>query len=279
MTRALQHLAEVAGDYDAIVLDQWGVLHDGSVPYPNAVSALRTLKGTGHRLAVLSNSGKRAAPNAARIAGIGFPEGLFDVVMTSGEALWRDCQSGRVPEARFYPIERAPGDAAAWAEGLDLHLVSDLSDAEAILLMGLPDGSTEDDWSSVMGSALTRGLPVYCSNPDKASPRAGGQTVVSPGALAHAYAAKGGVVTFYGKPHRPIFEAVAEALGSQRLLMVGDSLEHDITGAAGAGWDSLFVEGGLYAARFDRSDRDAALRALIAETGHPAPTYRIEDLR
>jgi ribonucleotide monophosphatase NagD (HAD superfamily) len=68
MTRWLSHLAEIADRYDAIVLDQWGVLHDGTRPYPGAVMALEQMKAGRARLAVLSNSGKRAAPNLTRIA-------------------------------------------------------------------------------------------------------------------------------------------------------------------------------------------------------------------
>ena len=40
MTRAIASILEVAREYDAVVLDQWGVLHDGSEPYPGAVTAL-----------------------------------------------------------------------------------------------------------------------------------------------------------------------------------------------------------------------------------------------
>ncbi|MEM9212525.1 MAG: TIGR01459 family HAD-type hydrolase, partial [Pseudomonadota bacterium] len=107
MTRALQSLTEIASDYDAIVFDQWGVLHDGTKPYPKAVRTLETLKTSGVRMAVLSNSGKRAAPNADRIVGMGFAPQLFETVMTSGEALWRDVKSSTVPAGLFYPIERS----------------------------------------------------------------------------------------------------------------------------------------------------------------------------
>lgn len=279
MTRAISSLRAVASEYDAIVLDQWGVLHDGTTPYPGAVAALQRLKAEGHRLAVLSNSGKRAAPNAKRIASMGFPETLFDVVMTSGEALWVDIQAGRVPERCFLPIERAPGDAALWAEGLELTLVNAADEAEAILLMGLPDEGDPTAAQHVLDHASAQGLTVYCSNPDKASPRAGGQTVVSPGALAHAHRDNGGHVIFYGKPHRAIFQALETALNTGKLLMVGDSLEHDIAGAHGAGWDSLLIQDGLYQADFQNADGDAALARLMAEKSAPAPTYRTEVLQ
>ena len=56
---------------------------------------------------------------------------------------------------------------------------------------------------------------------------------------------------WYGKPHRPVFDAVARAMGTDRLLMVGDSPEHDVAGGASAGWATCLVMGGLHAARLE----------------------------
>ena len=277
VTQPIETLSEIAGDYDAIVLDQWGVLHDGATPYAGAVACLEGLAGAGHRLAVLSNSGKRSAPNALRIAQMGFAPSLFAEVMTSGEALWRDAASGNITAKRLFPIEREAGDAVAWAKGLDVSLCKDVDEAEAVLLMGVPDGATLADWQGVLDQARSRDLPVYCSNPDRASPRPGG-LVVSPGTLAFAYQDMGGAVTFYGKPHRPVFDALSHALGSSRLLMVGDSLEHDIAGAQSAGWDSLLIEGGLYARDFASGPAEDVLDRLVAEKRCQPPTYRLKVL-
>ncbi len=278
----LDSLAQIAARYDAVVLDQWGVLHDGSAPYDAAPGCLAALKAAGTRLAVLSNSGKRGAPNAARIAAMGFGADLFDTVMTSGEALWQDIASGRVPAGRLCPIERDRGDAAAWARGLAVTLTDSAAVADAILLMGLPDGAVQAPFASLLATALARGIPVLCTNPDRASPRAGGITVASPGALAHAHAAAGGTVAFYGKPHLPVFRAVEAAmdLSGGRILMVGDSLEHDIAGAKAAGWDAVLVTGGLHAAAFDGPAPQAETLARLAKAeGAPLPDYILPELR
>jgi len=250
------------------------VLHDGTTPYPDAIAAIETLAGNGARLCVLSNSGKRAGPNLARIADMGFRADAFEEVMTSGEALWRDIDAGRINATRFYAIERSEGDAADWAEGLTIDLGT-LDQADAVLLMGLPDGSVLGDWDDTLGQIHALGLTVYCSNPDIASPRGGGQLVVSPGALAQAYAARGGDVVYYGKPHRPIFHSLEIAMGSNRLLMVGDSLEHDIAGAHGAGWDSVLIQGGLYAQKFAQDPGRTVLAKLCSEKSVPPPSFRI----
>lgn len=278
MTQVIETLQDIASDYDAIVFDQWGVLHNGTSAYAGAVAAIAALADAKPRIGVLSNSGKRAAPNLARIAQMGFAPSAFDHVMTSGEALWRDMADGVIAERCFYPVERSAGDAAAWAQGLDITLTQDASDADAILLMGLPDGATLEGWSEHLGRWLERDLPVYCSNPDRKSPRAAG-LVISPGALAFDYADRGGNSVFYGKPHLPIFRALEGVFGTGRILMVGDSLEHDIAGAQTAGWDSLLVEGGLYADAFRDADGPAALDRLVTAQGIAPPTYRIKEVR
>ena len=278
MTEALDSLTGIAGQFGAIVLDQWGVLHDGSTPYPGVPDRLAALAAGGARLAVLSNSGKRAAPNAARITAMGFAPDLFDCVMTSGEALWQEIATGNVAARAVYPITRGPGDAEAWAEGLRLDLVDRIDAAEAVLLMGLPDEGPGEA-HAILETARSRGLPVFCTNPDRASPRAGGAQVISPGALAHDLADAGGDVRFYGKPHAPVFRAVETALGlpPEKLLMIGDSLEHDIAGAAGAGWSTLFIRGGLHAEAF-AAGRPVlpALSDLVTAHGTPSPTYTLD---
>jgi HAD superfamily hydrolase (TIGR01459 family) len=280
VTARIARLTEIAPRFGTVVLDQSGVLHDGTRPYPGALAAVAALRAAGLRLAVLSNSGKRAGPNAARIAAMGFDVGSFEVVMTSGEALWQDIAAGHVTARCLWPIERAPGDAAEWAAGLGVTLTDRLAAADAILLMGLPDGADPADHNATLAEARTRGLPVLCTNPDRASPRGGGLNVASPGALAHAHAAAGGDVRFYGKPHLPVFRAIEAALGlpSGRLLMVGDSLEHDIAGATAAGWASAFVEGGLHAARFAQGDPGAVLSRLAAIEGVPNPDFSLPEL-
>ena len=274
--RRIDSLLEVAGRYDAVVLDQWGVLHDGTRPYPGAVAAVEALAGAGHRLAVLSNSGKRSEVNRARIAGMGFPADLFETVMTSGEALWRDMAGGRVLSRAPFVVADGPANAAAWAEGLPLTLAASPDEADAVVVMGLDDARANDARTAIR-AGVDRGLPVICSNPDLGSPRAGGRIAVSPGALAREAERAGAHVVWYGKPHRPVFDACARALDAACLLMVGDSPAHDVAGARGAGWDAALVAGGLHADRLLGATLEAA-RRLGDEHGAPAADYLIDTL-
>lgn len=277
MVQVLESIDAIADQFDAIVLDQWGVLHDGSAPYPAALLTLGRLQR--RRVAVLSNSGKRAAPNAARIAAMGFDTGQFHTVMTSGEALWQ-LFADAAPHKTLYPIEGKAGDAAVWANGLGVVFTDDVQKADAILVMGLPDGSGDSDYAPVLAEARDRALPLYCSNPDMTSPRGGGAYVMSPGVLAAIYAKSGGEVHLFGKPNLPVFKAMQAALGcaADRILMVGDSLHHDIKGAQDAGWASLLIHGGIHAPDIG-SDPQADILRLAAGAHISPPDFSLPDLR
>jgi ribonucleotide monophosphatase NagD (HAD superfamily) len=90
--------------------------------------------------------------------------------------------------------------------------------------------------------------------------------------IARRYEQLGGAVRYHGKPHPPIYESCFAALGiadRRRVLAIGDSLEHDIAGAARAGIPSAFVAGGIHAAELGISYGEApsarALAALLAD--------------
>ena len=66
-------LSELARRFDVFLVDQFGVLTDGVRLYPGALDALRALRAAGRRVALLSNSGRRASLNAERLAAMGIP--------------------------------------------------------------------------------------------------------------------------------------------------------------------------------------------------------------
>ncbi|MDB3965149.1 TIGR01459 family HAD-type hydrolase [Amylibacter sp.] len=279
MTKIINSISEIVHEYDAIVFDQWGVLHDGKVSFKGAIECLNSLKKSNVKLAVLSNSGKRSQSNAERISMMGFSSTLFETIMTSGEALWTDISSNIINEKKFFPIERDKGDAKLWAGSLDISFEDSVHSAQAILLMGLPDGNDLINWTDILEIALDLNLPLYCSNPDLLSPRPGGKLITAAGVLAHHYRECGGRVVFYGKPHEEIFKKLQNILDSKRILMVGDSLDHDILGGFSAGWDTLLVKCGIHAPEFVRNNDTITLKKIINLKKCKPPTYLIESVK
>ena len=286
----IDSLAEALDSFDVVALDQFGVLHNGSVCYAAAGEAMRMLRARGKEIVILSNSGKRADLNLKRIEKMGLPGETIAQVVTSGEALWQDINESRIrvagrPPKCLYPICGHPDDPQIWASGSAVEIADEINPScDAVLLMGLPDDTGEMDYDTTLRRALEFELPLICSNPDKTSPRVG-RFVMSPGALADRYEAMGGEVLWYGKPHAPVFQAVMRwrpELPPDRFLVVGDSLEHDIAGGQNVGFKTALVRGGIHANDFpDDVDADqihATLRSLAAQRGIQPPDFSLRFL-
>ena len=145
-------------------------------------------------------------------------------------------------------VARGGEDAAL--EGLPLRLAETPAEAALVLIAGRePERVSFAQDVARLGPLAARGVPAFCANPDATMYGENG-AAPGPGALAKAYAAAGGPVTWFGKPHRPIFEAALAALGDPdpgRVLMVGDSPEHDVAGAQAVGCATLLVTEGVQA--------------------------------
>ena len=246
-------MAALAADYDALIVDLWGVVHDGVATYPGARDCLARLRDEGKRVIILSNAPRRAARVVAVLARLGVEEGLYDRVVTSGEAtraaLARRADPWYAALGRAYLFIGTEGDGGL-LDGLDYHAAADAESADFVLNIGPAyDMRGIEDYDGVLRRARARGLPMVCANPDLAVIR-GGRREPCAGELAARYAALGGEVRHQGKPYPLIYEMCFEALGDvdrRRILAVGDSLETDIAGARAAGIDALLVTGGLLA--------------------------------
>lgn len=271
----------IADGFDHVLLDQWGTLHEGQGVFPPARDCVARLRQAGKRVLVLSNSGKRASSNAARLASLGLPADAYDGILTSGEVTWLGLKM-RTREP-FSKLGRscfliARGGDQAIVDGLDLDLVTDIGKADFILLAGLDDALAEPEkWRACLTEAAARGLPMLCANPDLAMFGASG-LIPAPGALARFFETLGGCVSYVGKPHAPIFAAALERLGRldpARVLMIGDSLEHDVAGARQAGMLTLLLRSGV---QRDQARNSASRNRQPAGGNAPMPHWTMHHL-
>ncbi|MCP4385039.1 MAG: HAD hydrolase-like protein, partial [Hyphomicrobiales bacterium] len=159
-------------------------------------------------------------------------------------------------------------------DGIDIGLVDEAA-ADLISCTGLFDDETEtpDDYADALARWKERDIPMLCANPDKIVER-GHKLIWCAGAIAERYEAIGGMVVSLGKPHAPIFDASLERFGTLAgspvtagaILAIGDALETDLRGAAGAGIDALFVTAGIHADSYGpRENPDAGKVAAVLE--------------
>jgi len=282
--RVVNGILEVARDYDAVFLDQFGVIHDGQTPYPKALEAIRKLHESGVKIVILSNSSKRSEHSFAKLRKMGVHvDSIYGIVTSGGIALdvMRKFMSDK-PTANVLHLNWTPTRGSISLSDHNITQIAPLSqskggfrmpnveDIDFILAHGT-DGITAEDGSVQQVPlndlrALCRKIarerpdvPFYCANPDMVTVD-GPQLRVMPGTLASDFEEAGGrYVHRLGKPLPVAYDTAVKLVGiedKRRIIAIGDSVGHDILGAANAGIDSLYIAGGINAERFNIRPED-----------------------
>ncbi len=268
----------LAPHYDGFILDLWGVVHDGVVPFPGVLDCMAHLVGGGKRLVLLSNAPRRADDVVRRIEQIGVPRGLYHGVMSSGEEAWQYLFRRDDP---FYAalgrrcLHICSERDLEIREGLDLDFVANPEEADFILNTGPAEWEdTHEDYAPLLHLARACELPMVCANPDLVVIH-GGRPALCAGAIAEQYKALGGRVRWHGKPYPSVYDsclALLEIADKRRILAIGDSLRTDIAGAERAGIASLLIAGGIHATEFTidgRLDTERIAAAIAGSGTHP----------
>ncbi len=278
-------LLSITPHYSALLVDLWGVIHDGQQLYPNVRETLEQLKQRGTQVIFLSNAPRRAYQAMGRLAELGIERTLYQEMVTSGEVSFHALQERQHP-ALTSDMRRFCFIGAA----RDRHVIEDLSGweetsveaADCLINSGFDDDDPTDDvprYLPLVEAAIARKIPMFCLNPDRIIIKQNGETCPCAGLLADVYEERGGVVYYYGKPYPDVYEtafALLPELPRQRFLMVGDNLETDIPGAAGAGIDSVLITGGVLSIQLQLAPgqlpETEALDGILSHHSH-RPTY------
>jgi HAD superfamily hydrolase (TIGR01459 family) len=269
----IRSLRELAGRYDAVLCDVWGVVHDGRELFPGVVEVLRELRAQGVVVVLLTNGPRPASAITPELEQLGMPRDAWDAIVTSGDAI-------RVELAR-----RSPGpmvligrdtDTALW-EGLGLER-SDVRRARFAAVAGLRTAQeTPAAYAEILREVRGRDLELVCANPD-VRVQLGDRLQWAAGAVAQEYARLGGRVVQAGKPHAAIYQRSREAVEridrrpvpTSRILAIGDGITTDILGANRSGIDSVFIGTGMHGSSLltngylDMARAEDALRAAGA---------------
>ena len=244
-------LAELADEYEVFLLDQFGVLLDGVGAYPGAAVALETLASQGKAVGILTNSGKRAALNAARLERMGFNQEHITAVISSGEAaritLKAMLEKTLAKGSKILVLSR-DNDRSCIA-GLPVCATEDPKAADMVLIAGSRgDEMPLEAYEVLLEDPANRGVPALCTNPDMVMLTKRG-SFFGAGRIAELYRDLGGRVDEIGKPHRLIYQVALERLGVRdpaAVLCIGDSPSHDIRGAHAAGCRTALVRTGIH---------------------------------
>lgn len=264
----------LSSSYSTFLLDMWGVMHNGSVPYEGVVDTIRKLKDANKRLIILSNSSKRVGNAKRMLNKLGFNEENFEQIITSGEISYRmlcgdetlECSTWSVLQdliaqnkKKVFVFGSGDGDedyctSSGWT-------LSSIEDADLIIARGtftINNGSGSDnvvnkkddgkeEYFRVLNESLEiaakKNVPMLVTNPDKVRPDEGLPPM--PGAIGDSYEkilCLGGrsqtqaqsLVKRIGKPYTEVYELALSNCDPGMAVMVGDALETDVTGGAKA---------------------------------------------
>ena len=269
-------LEEIAGKYQLILCDVWGVLHNGLKAWPGTIEALSEFRRSGGTVVMVTNAPRPRGPVYSQLSYLGVPDGVFDAVVTSGDVT-RELIRQSPRKIFFIGTDK---DHELF-EGLNIELVDEEA-AEAIVCSGPWNEATEmpEDYIELLTRLKARDLPFICANPDIVV-EVGDRRIYCAGAIAREYSKLGGKTLIAGKPFAPIYRAAiaeAEKLAGKKfnksdILAIGDGMPTDIKGAEDFGLDVLFVSSGIHAGEYGpaQAPDDKRLQAFLkANKASPA---------
>lgn len=243
-------IRDLLARYDVLLSDVWGVVHDGRTAYAGAGDAFARFRAEGGTVLLLSNAPMPCDWVARVLEEKGVRRDSWDAIVSSGDMTLAhviECGFGRVhhigtprdlPLLDKMPARRVP-----------------LTEAEAIVCTGLVDdrNETAESYRPLLETALSRGVPLLCANPDLIVD-VGGELLLCAGVIAELYEEMGGPVFWGGKPHLPVYRRALETVARlrdaevplSRVLAIGDAVRTDIAGAAAFGIESVFIGQGIH---------------------------------
>jgi HAD superfamily hydrolase (TIGR01459 family) len=281
-------LYELMDSYDGFIMDQWGVLHNGLHPYDGVLDSLNHLKQRKKQVIILSNSAKRSSDNIERLRRLGIKPGLYKDVVSAGEVTWRGLKEQK--DAPFkglgkkcYLISRP--DDKSLLEDLDIELVTNIEQAQFILITSFdPAGMKIEDLEPIFRKAVAKHIPAICANPDMVTVY-GHERSIGPGAVAQRYNELGGAAHYIGKPHKTIFRycvSLFDKIIPSRILVIGDSIQHDIAGGVSVDLDTAFITAGIHATAFKPGMTSEQKRKILEQLaqgyGGIRPTWVLDSL-
>ena len=274
-------LSTIIENYDCILCDVWGVLHNGKEIWPNAAHALSMAREAGVPIIMITNAPRPQGPVLRQLAHMNCPDGVFDDLVTSGDVTRALIERLDGPVCHIGP-ER---DYALY-DGLNVEFAAP-EDAAGIVCTGLFDDYNEhpDEYVERFKHYVGLKLPFICANPDIVV-EVVDRLLWCAGALAREYDKLGGETQIVGKPYAPIYEVAIERaekvlgrkIDKSRIMAIGDGLPTDVLGAQNNGVDCFFITNGIHAADYTSGDVDNEKLQAFLKDNNANPTYWIKSL-
>jgi HAD superfamily hydrolase (TIGR01459 family) len=278
----LSGLSTVVSDYDALLCDVWGVIHNGKLAFATACEALQKFRQ--HGPVILVTNAPVPKDRVTRLfPQLGVPMDCFDDVIASGDATRNELKLFAPGPVYRIGLEQ---DFGVYA-GLPLDFSDDPATAKVICCTSLRDypNGTPEPYREELRKLAAHNLPMLCANPDVQF-RQGDRLIWSAGSLAAIYEEEGGTVIRPGKPDAPIYKLAMEraaeitgrSISASRVLAIGDGPITDILGANRQGFDAVFIGSGIHGHVMGQGDAFLASAAKVLEADGVTAKYAMPEL-
>lgn len=269
----LSSFKDLVDDYDYFLFDQWGVLHNGHKKFDKAEKCLEFLKERSKKVVLISNSSLPSKFSISNLKRIGISESLYTYCITSGQIALDNLKKDIYKKygSKCFPL-RLPKEKINY---FNLDIEKNASKANFGMIADIDKGLSILDFSNLLDSLMKNNLPLLCSNPDYLVDDDNRLSMCG-GTIAQLYEDMGGKVYRYGKPYEPIYLNIEKKMKikhKKKVLVIGDSLWHDICGGLKMGYDRLWIKKGIHKTQLKNN---AELKPLLEQ--YP-PTFAQNELK
>ena len=81
MTIFTDHFSALAPDYDVVLSDVWGVVHNGVAAFPEACDALTRFREKGGTVVLITNAPRPNGVVASQVEQFGAPRSIYDAIV------------------------------------------------------------------------------------------------------------------------------------------------------------------------------------------------------
>ena len=257
-----ERLRDLLPQFDALLLDGYGVLNVGAEVVPEAQEMITQAQEQGIITMVLTNGAskdKKTASQKYQQLGLSLDPSL---IISSRDALLWQLENAGQNISRLGVVDSftdLPGGFDMDCIALTPQTPQDWLTCDAIGFFGAVDW--DQHWQNALEAAIKAEIPIMVANPDVTAPHQGGFSR-EPGFWVAKALHDLGInleetkVSWFGKPHGAVYDLALKrleeiagrtSLERNRIAMVGDTLHTDILGGHAAGLSTVLITGhGLF---------------------------------
>src|SRR5690348_3620182 len=165
----LTGLRQIASDYDVILCDVWGVIHNGVARFPAAIEALSRFQAAGGIVILITNAPRPGSQVVKFLDKLEVPRSAYDALVSSGDVTVSLIRArGDQPLAHIGPAQdRSLFFAAEELSGRPVCFAG-LDEAAYVVCTGLfdPDNEAPEDYAERLAAMQRCNLDFICANPD-----------------------------------------------------------------------------------------------------------------